>query len=325
MRSAIHSEFGNPSTILVVEDRPIPEPLEGQVRIKTILSSIHNHDLLTVAGKYGYKPSLPATGGSEAVGIVDKIGDGVKHLQLGQRVAVGGVHGTWAEYFVSSGAGAIPLPDEISDETAAQLVSMPLSALVLLDFLEVRAGDWILQNAATGAVGKVLTQIARTRGINVVNLVRRQEAVAELEALGIGNVVATGIAGWQDQVRKIIGPASFKAAVDGVAGPLASEMLSLLGDGGLLVSFGGMSGRPMQLPSSELIFKQVTVKGFWLSKIRQGKTPEEMAKLVGELIQLAADGHIELQVGGIFDLADVAKAAAASSQPGRTGKILLRP
>ncbi|MDF9440091.1 alcohol dehydrogenase catalytic domain-containing protein, partial [Acinetobacter baumannii] len=88
-------------------DMPKPEPKAGEVRIKTIMSPIHNHDVWTVRGSYGYKPTLPAIGGSEAVGIVDALGEGVEHVQVGQRIAVAAVHGSWAEYFIAPAQGII--------------------------------------------------------------------------------------------------------------------------------------------------------------------------------------------------------------------------
>ena len=93
MRSAIHSSFGDPSSVLSIEDRPIPQPGPGQIRIRMSMAAIHNHDLLTVSGDYGYKPDLPAVAGTEGTGIVDALGEGVSHLKVGQRVAAS-VHGT---------------------------------------------------------------------------------------------------------------------------------------------------------------------------------------------------------------------------------------
>lgn len=93
MRSAIHNVFGDPAEVLALGEAPRPEPGPGQVRIKTILAPIHNHDLWTVRGSYGYKPELPAIGGSEAVGTVEALGPDVSGVALGQRVAVASVHG----------------------------------------------------------------------------------------------------------------------------------------------------------------------------------------------------------------------------------------
>ena len=94
MKSAIHATFGEPAEVLVFGESANPQPGSGQVRIKTILSPIHNHDLWTVRGSYGYKPQLPAIGGTEAVGTIDALGEGVTGLKIGKRVAVASVHGT---------------------------------------------------------------------------------------------------------------------------------------------------------------------------------------------------------------------------------------
>ena len=325
MLGAVHHSFGNPSMVLKIEDCALPEPGAGQVRVKTILSAIHNHDLLTVAGRYGYKPPLPAIGGSEAVGVIDALGDGVSGLAVGQRVSVSGVHGAWAEYFIASATSAVPVPDGIDDGTAAQLISMPLSALCVLKFTDARPGQWVVQNAANGAVAKVLAMVAKSRGINVINLVRRPEAVAELAGLGIANIVSTSDADWRAKVEAIVGGNAIASAIDGVGGEASGELLSLVGENGLLVSFGAMSGKPMQISAGDLIFKQAVVKGFWLSRMLQTTPPQEIGAMIGELLRLVEAGVVRLQVGGVFDLAQIAEAAKAATAAGRPGKILLRP
>jgi NADPH:quinone reductase len=323
MRSAIYSSFGNPAEVLAIDERPTPEPGPGQVRIRMAMATIHNHDLLTIAGKYGVKPSLPAVAGTEAAGIVDALGDGVTHLKTGQRVIVSG-QGTWADYYLADAARAVPLPDSIPDEAGAQLVSMPLSALALLDFVEAQKGDWIIQNAANGAVGVALAMFARRRGINVVNLVRRDDAVAELADLGIGNVVSTSSREWKQEVARLTGGASIRFAIDGVGGSSSAELLSELGEKGTLVSFGLMSGEPMQLSASDMIFKQAVVKGFWLAKVGPTIAPERMKSLIGEILRGVASGEVKLGVSDIFPLDDVAKAVAAAAAPHRKGKVLIR-
>lgn len=325
MRSALHTVFGEPADVLSLGESPVPQPGPGEVRIKTLLSPIHNHDLWTVRGQYGYKPALPAIGGSEAVGLIDALGAGVQGVAPGQRVAVAGVHGSWAEYFIAPAALLVPLPAIIPDEAAAQLIAMPLSALMLLEFLEAKSGDWIIQNTANGAVGKTLAMLAAARGVHMVNLVRRDAGVAELAAQGIGHAVSTAQAGWKEQVRALVGDASLRAAVDSIGGQASGELLALLGEGGLLVSFGTMAGEPMQIASGDLIFKQATVKGFWGSKVGAALSANDKRRLIGELLGLVASGTLQLPVHAIHDLADVAQAAAESLQPGRKGKVLLRP
>ncbi len=325
MRAALHDTFGDPTLILHAGEVALPEPGAGEVRIRTLLAPIHNHDLWTVRGQYGYKPELPAVGGSEGTGVIDALGEGVTGLQIGQRVSAASVHGSWAEAFIAPARMVIPMPDSIDDETAAQLIAMPLSALMLLEFLQVERGQWIVQNAANGAVGKALAMLACARGVHCLNLVRRDDGVAEMQALGIEHTYSTAQADWLDKVKAALGEGGAAAAVDSVGGKASGELVSLLVDGGTLVSFGSMTGEPMQIGSGDVIFKQATIKGFWGSKVSQNMAPENKRRLVGELLKLAAEGGLSLPVDGVFGLDQVAEAAKASLQPGRNGKVLLRP
>jgi NADPH:quinone reductase-like Zn-dependent oxidoreductase len=324
MRALIHQTFGDPEQVLRIEDRPLPEPGAGQVRLRTVLSPIHNHDLWTVRGTYGFKPELPAASGTEALGVVDALGSGVEHLTVGQRVATGGTFGAWSEYFLANAAGLIPVPDALSDEDAAQLVSMPFSTITLLRFLDVKPGEWIVQNAANGAVGRMLAQLGAARGINVVGLVRRTAGVDELRTQGIEGVVATDQDDWREQVARLTGGAPIVAGVDSVGGSSAGDVLSLLAEGGTLVAFGAMNSPIMEIASSDVIFKQATVKGFWGSKVMPSLDPATRGELFGELVQRVTDGTVTLPVAGTFDAADIGAAVQASNTAGRIGKVLLR-
>ena len=324
MRSVIYSSFGNPADVLQVAERSTPNPGAGQVRIKSTLSPIHNHDLWTIRGQYGYKPQLPAVGGTEVAGVIDAVGEGVGHLKPGQRVVVAGIYEAWADYVLAPAAGVVPLPDAISDETGCQLIAMPLSAVMLLEYLHLEPGQWFIQNTANGAVGKTLAMLAGARGINVVNLVRREAGIAELAEVGIGNAVSTESDGWKKQVRDIVGGAPLVAGVDSVGGDASGDIFGLLGENGTLVSFGAMSGELMRISSGDAIFKQATVKGFWASKIFEVTSGADKARMIGELLRLAASGELKLPVEAIFDVGNVAQAAAASEKSARKGKVLLR-
>lgn len=325
MRSATYNEFGRPTEVLSLGDRPIPEPNANEVRVKTVLASIHNHDLLTIRGKYGFKPELPAIGGSEAVGVIDAVGSEVKDLKVGQRVAAASVQATWAEYFVAPEHMIFPIPESLEDEMAAQLIAMPLSALMLLEFLEVESGQWIIHNAANGAVGKSLAMIAAARGINTINVVRSSDAMSELEALDIKNNVNTADEDWKEQVKAILGDDKISAAVDSVGGEDSGDLLSLLGHYGTFAVFGAMSGKPMVLNPTHMIFKQAVLKGFWGSKLSQEMSVENKKRLVNELIECAVDGKLRLPVEATFDLADIIKAVDGKLQAGKSGKVLLKP
>lgn len=325
MRAIVHSAFGDPAEVLHVEDAPLPEPGAGQVRVRTLLSPIHNHDLWTVRGTYGFKPELPARAGTEAVGVVDAVGEGVENLSVGQRVATGGTFGVWAEYFIGHAAAMIPVPDAMDDVTASQLVSMPFSALSLIEFLELERGDWLVQNAANGAVGRLVAQLAVARGLNVLGLVRRDAGVSELEGLGIGNVVSTEGENWRERVADITGGAPIVAGVDSVGGAASGEVLSLLAENGTLVAFGAMASPIMEIASGDVIFKQATVKGFWGSKVSSSMAPARRGELLRELVTRIGEGVLTLPASHTFSFDEISDAARANFEPGRIGKVLLKP
>ncbi len=202
MRAAQYPSFGNPADVLAIADATLPSPARREVRIRTVLASIHNHDLLTVRGLYGYKPTLPAIGGSvkhwawsmHSAKDVDglQIGSGwppPRAWHLGRSVHCTGTHGD------SDARGDPRRNGRAADRHA-------MSALMLLEFLHVEAGQWIVQNTANGAVGKSLAMLARARGVHVANLVRIADAVAQLQALGIDHVFDTSVEGWKDRVRE---------------------------------------------------------------------------------------------------------------------------
>lgn len=325
MQAVTHPVFGEPTEVLELTEAPEPQPGTGEVRVRLLASPIHNHDLWTIRGKYGFKPELPARTGTEAVGVIDALGDGVEHLTVGRRVATGGTFGVWSEKFIARAAGLIPVPDDLPDEQAAQLVSMPFSAISLIDFLGLKPGDWIVQNAANGAVGRMVAQIGRARGINVVGLVRRSAAVAELAGQGIDRIVAVDTENWRDDVAEITGGAPIVAGVDSVGGESSGHVLSLIGENGTLVIFGAMDAPVMHLASGDVIFRQVTIKGFWGSKVSTSMDAAKRGELFGELSAHLAAGILTLPVAATFPLAQAREAARASFTAGRVGKVLLRP
>lgn len=321
MRAVVYASFGDPAAVLEIAERPTPEPGAGQVRVRMRRAAIHNHDLWMIRGSYGQRPTLPATGGSEAAGVVDAVGEGVTHVNVGDRVAGFGA-GTWCEAFVTAAAGLVPLPDAISDDVGCQLVAMPLSAMALLDTYGAPPPGFLVQNAANGAVGKTLAKLAKARGTNVLSLVRSEDAVKDLASHGIEGAISTAAPDWRERVKAALGGAKVHAAIDSVGGKASGDLLSLLAPGGRFVAFGSMSGEPMQLDPGPFIFKQVKLEGFWLSK-QNAVPPEKSRAMVAELVRLAATGVLDLPVAGVFPLERAREAAEASARAGRGGKVLL--
>ena len=325
MKAVVHDTFGEPADVLASKEVETPTPGNGEVLVRMVLSPIHNHDLWTVRGNYGYKPDLPgAIGGSEALGIVEATGPDVDAEMVGKRVAIAGIHGSWAEYFIAPATGVLPLPDMISDAAGAQIIAMPFSGISLLETLQAKENDWIIQTAANGAVGKVMVTLAKARGIKVLNLVRREEAVQELIDLGIENVLSTSDADWKEQARSIIGEAGATSAIDSVGAEISSGLVELLAVDGELVVFGTATGAPMPLNSGDLIMKHITIKGFWGSRVSQNMPAEQRTRLITELVTLVASGKLSLDAGDTFSLDNPTEAMRAALTPGRSGKVMLR-
>ena len=145
MRALVARGVGEPSEMLKLETRPVPQAGRGQVRIRVEAAPVHASDLHVVRGRYGFTPTFPTVLGLESVGVVDALGDGVAGLTPGQRVITLGVTGTWQAYVVAAAARVLAVPDDLSVSTAAQLTNNPRTALLLVtDELDVRPGEWLL-------------------------------------------------------------------------------------------------------------------------------------------------------------------------------------
>ena len=143
----------------------------------------------TSAGRYGLKPRLPATPGFEGVGVVEATGGGLLGwLRKGKRVAVINDRiGNWAEYTVTKARQVVPVPDDLSDEQAATFFVNPATAIIMTrDVLRVPPGEWLLQSAAGGELGKMVIRLGKKYGFRTLNVVRRREQVEELKELGGG-------------------------------------------------------------------------------------------------------------------------------------------
>src|SRR5258707_13294962 len=124
MRAVLINSFGNPTDVVHLGEAPIPEPGAGELRVRLLKSPIHNHDLAIIRGIYGYKPALPAIPGSEALGVVDALGAGVKGCSVGQKVAVPAGARMCAEYLTAPAKAPVPVPPTLPDGIACQLLAM---------------------------------------------------------------------------------------------------------------------------------------------------------------------------------------------------------
>jgi NADPH2:quinone reductase len=327
MRAVQLSRFGPPAEVLRLEEVPVPDPGPGQVRLRLTHRPINPSDLLTVAGIYPIRPTLPGSPGLEGVGRVDALGPGVTGLALGQRaVTLAGIPGTWAEHMVVPADRVLPVPEPLSDETAAQLLVNPFTAYAIMtDELPLAEGDWLLQTAAGSALGRMILQLARPRAIRTINVVRRRAQARELLAVGADAVIATDEEALVDRVMALTEGRGVRAAIEAVGGALGGEVVRCLAPGGVLLTIGLLGGDPLiPVPSLELVFKGASVRGFWLALWFQQRPPHEIGRAVEEVMTLLADGRLDTPVEAEYDLGDIQAALAHAERRGRRGKVLLR-
>lgn len=324
MKSVRFSEFGNPAEVLRVEEAPQPVPSENQVLVRLCARSVNPSDLLTVRGLYGALPALPATPGLEGMGEVAAVGSDVKTLQVGQRVIPLGVSGTWQEFILADPAQLIPVPDSVSDGTAAQFVVNPLTAWIMtIEDLAVAPDEWLLQTAAGSTLGRVVLQIARLRGFKTINVVRSRAQVEELKALGADEVICTEDEEIVERVNAITNGAGVGKAIDAVGGETGAAVLRALGRNGVMLVYGLLSMQPTPVDGGRLIFTTATVRGFWLTEWLRAAAPERSHAVMSEMLRAMATHAITPPVEAEYPLAEALSAVAHAERPGRRGKVLL--
>ena len=327
MRALRFSNVGDPMQVLHLDDVPAPEPGPGDVRVRVTHRPINPSDLLTIQGFYPKRPPLPGSPGLEGVGVVDAVGANVRGVAVGQRViSAAGIPGTWQEQFVIPADRAVPIPDSLSDQAAAQTLVNPVTAWALLnDELALSQNDWVLQTAAGSTFGRLIVQLARRRGLRTINVVRRRSRARELLDLGADAVIVTEDESLVDRVREITAGKGVPAAIDSVGGAEAAEIVQCLAAGGTMITMGGLSGAMLgPIGIGDLVFKGASIRGFWLTRWTMTRPPATVARALGEVISMLTSGELQLPPAAEYDLADFRAALSDAVQPGRTGKVLLR-
>ncbi len=201
MRAWRVHELGEPEAMRL-EDVPLPEPAPGQVRIRNHAAALNFFDILQCQGKYQVKPPLPFSPGAEVAGVVDKLGEGVTGLSVGDRVQAMGPWGGFAEYSVVAAPGVFRIPDEMSYAMAA---AMPIVYQTSYFALKVRAllkaGEWLLIHAAAGGVGSSAVQIGRAMGARIIATAGSEEKLKFCLSQGASHALNYRHQLWVDGVK----------------------------------------------------------------------------------------------------------------------------
>src|SRR5215216_546699 len=320
--AAVYETHGNPADVLRIESQPSPKSGPEQAVVKMRAAPINPADLNQIEGKYPVRPELPATPGFEGAGVVVELGANVRSLSTGALVILPHSVGTWRDAVAVNADELVTVPNGIEPVQAAMLKINPMTAWRLLhDYVELRQGDWLIQNAANSAAGRAVIQIAHELGYKTVNVVRRAELIDELRGEG-GDVVLVDGEYLRDEVKNATGGAPIRLGLNSVGGDSALRLSNCLSFGGTLVSFGAMSLQPLKIPTGLLIFKDLRFRGIWINKWYDNATNDERMEAFRPLFEMAKHGLLKTKVDKAYPLADANTAVAHAAQGKRDGKII---
>ena len=317
--------FGTPHEVASCVEAPDPGPPgEDEITVEVEAFPINPADLLTISGTYATRPDLPAVPGAECVGRVREAGAAVTGLGVGDRIMPLS-RNNWCQLRQVPAALTVKLPGDADPLQLAMLKVNPATArLMLRNYVDLKPGDWVIQDAANSGVGTLLIQLAKADGIHTVNVVRRPELIEPLKALGADVVLVDG-EDLAERVKAETDGAGIGLAIDAVGGSLCDRLAACLVDGGTIVNYGMLSGRNCELSAWRTVFHGITLTGFWLQPALTSMAPAEIAALYSDLARRIAEGTLHTQVEATYPIEEIKAALEHAGREGRGGKILVTP
>lgn len=325
MKQVVLERYGAPADAVRCVESPDPgAPAPGEVVFDVLAFPINPADLSMCRGTYRLRPPLPAGIGAECVGRVTAVGDGVALVEAGDLV-INLQRENWTQRRRVAADDVIPVPPGLDRLQAAMLrINPPTAWLLLTDLVELRPGDWIIQNVANSAVGRFVIRLARGRGVRTVNVVRREALGAELAPLGADVCVVDG-PNLADRVKAATGGASIRLGLDAVSGQATARISTCVGERGVVCNYGSMSGEDPVMPRSKLIGEGQSLVGFILGRALAPRSRAQVRAIYAELAEQVRAGLLTAPVEQIYPIEEIRAAVAHAEQGGRRGKILVTP
>ncbi|RDI96692.1 NADPH:quinone oxidoreductase family protein [Meiothermus sp. QL-1] len=323
MKAILVERAGGPEVLQLV-DLPKPEPGPGQVRVRVEAAGLNFADILYVAGEYLVRTRYPTVPGMELAGVVEALGEGVEGLRVGQRVAalVGG--GAFAEYALAPARSVLAVPSQMSPyEAAAFPVSYFTAYFALVTQGQARPGEWVLIQAAAGALGTAAIQVARALGLRVVALASQEEKLALCRRLGAEVTLLSTQDDLVRAVREATGGHGVDILMEVVGGDGFAQSLKMLAYRGRLLVIGSASRTLAQMRPVELMKGNQSVIGVWLTPFLNDPAALQAAQAF--LTPLISSGQIRPVVGERFRLEEAARAFEFMLSRRNTGKVILEP
>lgn len=324
MKKVEITAYGAPEAVAHCFEAPdVGTPGAGEIVFDVLAFPINPADISFCRGNYRLRPPLPATPGAECVGRVAAVGTGVGDIRPGDLV----IHmqrENWVQRRRIPAADAIPLPAGLDPAQAAMLRINPATALLLLeDHVALNPGDWVIQDVANSAVGRHLIVLAKAKGVRTVNVVRREDVAAELKGLG-GDVVLVDADDLAQRAHEAVGGAPIRLGIDAVSGEACKHVADCIAEGGVLVSYGSMSGADLVI-SRAVLGKGISLRGFTLGDGLAKRTKTQVRATYADLAAKLHDGVLNAPIEAFYPIDDIKTALAHAQRGGRAGKVLVLP
>ncbi|WP_405060521.1 zinc-dependent alcohol dehydrogenase family protein [Kribbella sp. NBC_01505] len=288
------------------------------------VATINPVDSMLASGNYGYQIETPFDLGTEGIGRVTQVGSAADASLHGRRVLIKPNYeqGTWADEVVVKAANVVPITDEGDPLQLAMLGTNPLTAhLALTKFVDLKPGDWVGLNLGNSAVGQYVIALAKHAGYKTLAVVRRPEAAEGLQA----DVVLVDGDDLSGRIRSALGTDRFELVLDGAGDATVGALAQWATFGGTVVSYSSVTGQTPAVGLGDHIYRQLQLRGLWIPNWLEQAPVSEIQQTYDALAQLTVDRVLQHRVEAVYPVAEYAKAVEHSQQPGRKGKVLLRP
>jgi NADPH:quinone reductase len=302
---------------------PTPTPKAGEVLIEIKAASLNFPDLLIVQNKYQMKPALPFVPGSEYAGIVQAVGEGVKHLQVGQAVACLSGTGGFGSHTLAPAALCMPLPPGFPMVDAAAFIMIYATSYhALIDRAALKAGETVLVLGAAGGVGTSAIQIAKAAGARVIAAASTDEKCALCKSIGADETINYSTANLRETLKTMTGGKGPDVIYDPVGGDFAEPAFRSIAWRGRYLVVGFAAGPIPALPFNLALLKGASIVGvFWgdFSK----REPKANAAMMMELAQWYGQGKIKPVIDRTMPMAELKAAFARMGSRGVMGKLVM--
>ena len=317
--------YGAPEEVAsCVEVPDVGEAGPGEVVFDILAFPINPADISFCRGSYRLRPPLPATPGAEGVGRVTAVGADVTQVKPGDLV-INMQRENWAQRRRVRAEDATPIPPGLDLAQAAMLrINPPTAMLLLEDHVALVSGDWVIQTVAKSAVGRHVIVLAKARGVRTVNVVRRDDVAGELRDLGADVVLKDG-PDLAERARAATGGVPIRLGIDAVSGDACKRIGDCIAEGGIVVSYGSMSGEDPTMSRAAVNMRGVHLTGFNLGRGLSKRSHEQVRTIYAELAEKLRDGTLKAPIDAFYPIEEIRSALIRAQQGGRNGKVLVLP